>query len=209
METRRLNKGFLLVLEGIDGAGKTTQAERLTKLLTEDGWDVVRSKEPTDGPWGRKLRESATAGRLAANEELELFIRDRREHVANVLRPALDRGAVVIVDRYYFSNAAYQGARGLEPDAILRENEAFAPQPDLLVLLEVPPAVGLRRIQKRGDRANLFEQEEQLAAVAAVFSRLQRPYLHRVDGTLPAEDVTHGLLERLYRGPLSSLTPHN
>ena len=75
--------GVLVAVEGIDGAGKTTQVERLTELFTREGYSVVRTKEPTDGPWGRKLRESATTGRLSPEDELDTFLRDRREHVAD------------------------------------------------------------------------------------------------------------------------------
>jgi dTMP kinase len=207
VQKRRLKKGLLLVIEGIDGAGKTTQAERLHKLLSEDGWDVIRSKEPTDGQWGRKLRESATTGRLSPAEELELFMRDRREHVQTLLNPALEQGKIVIVDRYYFSTAAYQGARGLDPEEILRKNEEFAPPPGLLVFLDVEPEEGVRRIRQRGDRENLFEERAALAAVAKVFRSINRIYLHRVDAMLPPDDITHGLLEKLYAGPLSSAHP--
>jgi dTMP kinase len=204
VKKRRLEKGLLIVLEGIDGAGKTTQAESLHHLLEEAGWDVVRTKEPTDGEWGRMLRASAQTGRLSPKEELEYFIKDRRQHVEKLLKPALEQGKIVIVDRYYFSTAAYQGARGLDPEELLRVNEAFAPQPDLLILLEVDPAVGVRRIRQRGDRENLFEAEASLRSVAKVFKQIDRPYLHRVDGTLPIADITQGLIEKLYAGPLAT-----
>ncbi|WP_063934881.1 dTMP kinase [Archangium violaceum] len=207
MQKRHLKKGLLLVIEGIDGAGKTTQAERLHKILAEDGWDVIRSKEPTDGKWGRKLRESATTGRLSPEDELELFMRDRKEHVKTLLNPALEQGKIVIVDRYYFSTAAYQGARGFDPEEILRKNEEFAPPPNLLVFLDVEPEEGVRRIRKRGDRENLFEERDTLAAVAKVFRSIKRPYLHPVNGMLPPDDITHGLIEKLYAGPLSSAHP--
>jgi len=153
------------------------------------------------------LRASAQTGRLSPQEELEYFIKDRKQHVETLLEPALKKGKIVIVDRYYFSTAAYQGARGLDPDELLRLNEAFAPQPDLLVLLDVDPSIGVRRIRQRGDRENLFEAESSLHAVAQVFKRINRPYLLRIDGTLPMDDITHGLLEKLHAGPLSTVRP--
>ncbi len=195
--------GILVVFEGIDGAGKTTHANRLEASLRADGYDVVRTKEPTDGPWGRMLRASATTGRLDAAAELDAFVRDRREHVDKLLRPSLDAGRVVILDRYYFSNAAYQGARGLDPEAILTENEAFAPQPDLLVLMEVPPEVGVARAVARGG-SNLFERVDDLRRAAAIFARIQRPYLLRMDATLPSDEVSARVLRAVREGPLAA-----
>src|SRR6266550_1777 len=111
--------GFLLVLEGIDGAGKSTLLHKLAEYCAGRGLAVVVSKEPTDGPWGRKLRESAQSGRLSLEEELELFLKDRAEHVKGLILPALSEGKVVLLDRYYLSTAAYQGARGADPVRIL------------------------------------------------------------------------------------------
>ncbi|MCY1000161.1 dTMP kinase [Myxococcus sp. MISCRS1] len=193
-----------MAIEGIDGAGKTTQAERLTTLLSAAGLDVVRTKEPTDGTWGRKLRESAQSGRLSAEEELAYFIKDRQEHVQKLLVPALAEGKIVIVDRYYFSTVAYQGARGLDPAELLRMNEAFAPLPDLLVIIDVAPKVGIRRIQERGDKGNHFEEEGNLNAVAKVFGEMDFNYLFRVDGEREVDDVTLSILDRLYSGLLST-----
>ncbi|HYH95388.1 dTMP kinase [Hyalangium sp.] len=196
--------GFLLAIEGIDGAGKTTQAGLLSARLTEAGIDVVRTKEPTDGPWGRKIRASAFEGRLSPSEELDYFIRDRREHVETLLKPSLREGKLVIVDRYYFSTIAYQGARGMDPEALLKLNEDFAPTPNLLVLLTVDPKIGLQRIRKRGDKANHFETETSLRKVASIFEQLSFSYLHRVNANLPPEDIAAGILDRLYSGPLST-----
>ncbi len=189
-------RGVLIVFEGIDGVGKTTQADRLEAWVRQAGLPVVRTKEPTSGPWGRLLRASAATGRLAPDEELRAFIEDRKQHVAEVLSPGLADGAVVIVDRYYFSTAAYQGARGHDPQAILRENEAFAPAPDLLVLLDLELDRALERIAQRGDVGNLFERREDLAKSAAIFATLQRPYLLRLDAALSAE----ALAERVREG---------
>ncbi|HTD67074.1 MAG TPA: dTMP kinase, partial [Candidatus Limnocylindria bacterium] len=124
--------GFLIAIEGIDGAGKTTQARLLQERLAARQLATIGTKEPTNGPWGRVLRESAQTGRLSIEDEVETFIKDRREHVADKIMPALRDGTIVIVDRYYFSTAAYQGARGLDPQELMRRNEEFAPQPDLL-----------------------------------------------------------------------------
>lgn len=189
---------MLVVLEGIDGAGKTTQLRLLADRLRAAGLAVVTAKEPTDGPHGARLRASATTGRLPPGEELALFEADRREHVAAVLTPALARGDVVLLDRYYFSTAAYQGARGLDAEDIVARNETFAPAPDLLLILEVPVDVGLARIHARGDGAgNLFERRDALARVAEIFARLERPYCARLDGTPPAETVHRAIAASL------------
>src|SRR5262245_42547095 len=94
--------GILIVVEGIDGAGKSTQVRRIAEALRAVGETVVQSREPTDGPWGRKIRESAVSGRMSLADELHAFVEDRREHVAGVIRPALDRGEIVVLDRYYY-----------------------------------------------------------------------------------------------------------
>jgi dTMP kinase len=199
----RLERGVLVVFEGIDGAGKTTQARLLERKLRDIGVPVVSSKEPTNGPHGTMLRESASKGRLKPEEELEAFEADRREHVANLIAPSLAAGSVVIVDRYYFSTAAYQGAAGLDPEEILARSEAFAPQPDLLVILGLPVRVALDRIQLRGDGdGNLFERESVLVRCAAIFGRIQRPYLLSLDGMESAADIHAAIMENLLHGAL-------
>jgi dTMP kinase len=186
---------LLVVLEGIDGTGKSTLARSLAQQLTLLGHDVVLSREPTDGPHGRRLRQSATLGRLSANEELETFIADRREHVSSLILPSLAAGRIVVLDRYYFSTAAYQGSRGLDWRAILDRNEAFAPEPDLLLILEIDPTQSLGRIQGRGDAANEFERLENLQKVDAVFRTLDRPYLRRFDATQSREQLLQSALD--------------
>ena len=181
--------GWLVVVEGIDGAGKSTVLRGLAARCAERALLCVTSGEPTRGPWGMKLRQSMTAGRLSLDEELDLFLKDRAEHVATLIRPALAAGKVVLLDRYYLSTAAYQGARGADPAEILAANEKFAPQPDLVLLLDFDPAGGLERIRARGDAPNTFEEAEQLRAVRRIFLGLQRPFIRRVDASRPAEEV--------------------
>jgi dTMP kinase len=168
--------GFLIAIEGIDGAGKTTQAHFVQETLQLRKLVAIRTKEPTTGHWGQMLRDSALTGRLSLEEEIEAFIRDRKEHVENCINPALKEGQIVIVDRYYFSNMAYQGARGHDPEDIRLRNEAFAPEPDLLVILDVEPKIGLQRIKTRGDRANHFEKTGTLKKAREIFLSIKKPY---------------------------------
>ena len=181
---------MFIVIEGIDGTGKSTQVKSLGDWFTRAGRDVVLSREPTDGPWGRKLRESGDSGRLDPATELECFLKDRRQHVDELIRPSLAAGKVVILDRYYFSTMAYQGARGLDPARIRRENEAFAPVPDHLFILDLDVDAALARIGSRGDIANEFEQRESLEACRRVFLSLAgEPFAHIIPCDAPIEDV--------------------
>jgi dTMP kinase len=181
--------GWLVILEGIDGAGKSTILRQLAAHCAELGLPCVTSGEPTRGHWGQRLRASMIEGRLTLDEELELFLRDRAEHVATLIRPALAEGKVVILDRYYCSTAAYQGARGANPETILQRNEAFAPAPDLVLLLDFDPAGGLARIRARGDSPNTFEELESLRAVRQIFRGLNRPFIQTIDAARAADAV--------------------
>lgn len=172
-------QGLFIVLEGIDGTGKSTQTLSLAEWFREQGREVVCSREPTDGPWGRQIRATAATGRLSPEEELDLFLRDRKQHVEELISPALAEGKVVILDRYYFSTMAYQGCRGFDPEEIRRRNEAFAPQPDLLFVLDLDVDIALARIGGRGDVANEFEKRDSLAKCREIFLSLEgEPFVH-------------------------------
>jgi len=199
-ESRRW-PGALIAVEGIDGAGKTTQVVFLAEALRHAGLEVVASKEPTGGPHGAALRASATTGRLSPRDELQAFLADRREHVDTLIRPALERGAVVVVDRYYYSSAAYQGARGIPVEEVIALNEAFAPRPDLVVLLDVPANVGLGRVRRRDTVENLFEREEELQRSLEIFRSLQGEHILRLDGQRPVEALHAEILEAVLQTP--------
>lgn len=212
MKTFRQYPGFLIAIEGIDGAGKTTQAHFVQEKLQSYKIPVVRTKEPTTGPWGQILRDSALTGRLSLEEEAETFMKDRMEHVQTVILPELEAGKVVIVDRYYFSTAAYQGARGLDPKTLMSQNEEFAPEPDLLEILDIDPTGGLKRIHTRGDRANHFEQTDTLEHARSIFLSIKKPYLMLVDATQDAKNITRKIVDeylhaRLRQIAASELTP--
>jgi dTMP kinase len=190
-----VNAGQLIVFEGIDGCGKSTQRERLAAELRERGFDVVTTAEPTDGKWGRRIRTTARAGsETSAEDELEWFTQDRRSHVAEVIRPALAAGSIVVCDRYFLSTVAYQGARGCDADRILAESEAEFPIPDLVLLLVVAPSVGLSRVRSRGAVAEpRFEEEMFLTAVNAIFAKLDRGYIVRIDANGSPDAVSKSI----------------
>jgi dTMP kinase len=187
---RTLPHGLFIVFEGLDGAGKTTQVHLLATRLHQCGYDVVRLKEPTAGPWGQKIRRLAQYGRQHVSLETELtwFLEDRRQDVAENITPALARGQIVVLDRYYFSTMAYQGARGGNPHLIRQLNEAFAPPPDLLFLLDIAPAQGLQRVQQQR-LPDEFERLDYLERVAALFAQMDFAYLQRIPAMLPPDAV--------------------
>jgi len=157
----------LIVLEGIDGAGTTTQALRLEAALRADGRDVHRTREPSDGPIGRLLREML-AGKHAPVDATTLsllFAADRADHLGREVEPALARGTVVISDRWYHSSLAYQGAG--EERAWIRTLNARARHPDLTLLLDIDAEVGARRRSDAGRPDELFDELELQRRVAA------------------------------------------
>ena len=179
----KIRHGLLIVLEGIDGSGKTTQARSLLRRLRSRGWEAVFFREPSRGKWGREIkRKAARADSLTPPDELALFVKDRRENVEKNLKPALREGKVVVLDRYYFSTIAYQGAKGIDPRRIRRMNEAFAVKPDLVIILDIAAGEGLARIAGRKTRDELFEREDYLARVAKIFKNFRGPGILHLDG---------------------------
>ncbi|MGJ8634683.1 MAG: dTMP kinase [Luteolibacter sp.] len=189
---------MFIVIEGIDGTGKSTQAKNLAAHLTAQGQTVITSREPTDGPWGTLLRNSAETGRLSPEEELEAFLKDRQQHVTEKIAPALAAGHTVILDRYYFSTMAYQGARGFDPQEIRRKNEAFAPVPDLLLILDLDVDTAISRIGIRGDTANEFEQHESLSRCREIFLSLKdEPFARVIDSNASPDQVAEKIVQAL------------
>jgi dTMP kinase len=181
-----------LVIEGIDGTGKTTLAARLADRIRRTGRTVVLLREPTDGPYGQSIRALAKEGRqnVHPEDELELFIRDRIENCRDRIRPALERGDCVVMDRYYLSSVAYQGAQGLDPEMILERNERIAVIPDLVLLLDIPVQDGLSRIAaSRPSGPDLFENRSDLERVRSIFLGIRRPFIRILDASGDADSV--------------------
>ncbi len=163
--------GLFIVIEGIDGAGKTTQAKLLVESLKKEKQDAVYLKEPNNGKWGKKIRHIAVHGRegVTPDEELQYFLSDREDDSKKNIIPALKAGKVVVMDRYIHSNMAYQGALGFDVGAIMEKNRKF-PQPDAVFYLDISPEDGLKRISGRKGGANIgFEKIDYLQKVYGLF----------------------------------------
>lgn len=168
-------RAMFIVFEGPDGVGKTTQRDRLAARLRALGRDVVCLAEPSKGPWGMKIREAARTNTRPADprEEVRWFIEDRREDCATNIEPALAAGRDVLLDRYFYSTAAYQGARGVPVDEILAANRTFAREPDLVLVFKLDEAIAQRRIaESRGEAPDAFEAIEYQRRVAGIFEQL-------------------------------------
>jgi dTMP kinase len=173
--------GLFITLEGPEGAGKSTNREYIAARLRERGIEVVLSREPGGTPLAECIRELLLAPSdetMASDTELLLVFAARAQHLAQVIRPALARGAVVLCDRFTDATYAYQGGgRGLS-EARIAELERFVQgelRPDLTLVFDLPVAVGLSRAAARG-RLDRFEQEGQ-----AFFEAVRRTYLDRAE----------------------------
>jgi dTMP kinase len=203
----------LLVLEGLDGAGTTTQAHRLADALRAEGRRAHVTREPSDGPIGRLIREMLTGGHALpkgpgaerSTQPLDqatfglLFAADRLDHVQREVAPALAAGTIVLSDRWYHSSLAYQGT-GAER-AWIQTLNAHARRPDLTIFLRVAPEVAAARRVAAGRAQELFEDlamqtrvargyEEVLAELAAAGERIEI-----LDGEQPLDAVTAAILD--------------
>ena len=178
-------RGRFITLEGGEGVGKSTNLEWVAQWLVARGVEVVRTREPGGTPRAEAMRELLLSPQadepLDADAELLLVFAARAQHLAQRIRPALERGAWVLCDRFTDATFAYQGGgRGIEPDRIA-ELERFVQrglEPDLTLLLDMPVAAAQRRLQGRltasGDSRDRFEQEQ-----ASFFEAVRQAYLAR------------------------------
>lgn len=180
-------RGCLITVEGIDGAGKSTQVERLAALLTATGHRLVTTREPGATALGHELRRMVLGRELALAPaaELFLFLADRAEHVATVIQPALQTGAIVLCDRFLDSTIAYQGyGRQGDLERVRRwdADSRDGLEPDLTLLLDVPVELGAERRRREADRYQVLDRDfhqrvrrgflEQAAAAPARIRRI-------------------------------------
>ncbi len=202
-------RGRFVVIEGLDGAGTTTQCAALARALRAQGREVVTTREPSDGPIGTMIRQALT-GRLSLSqgkgpltpETLALlFAADRVDHVASQIEPALNRGAVVLSDRYLLSSLAYQGAQ--VPIGWVAEINRRARTPGLTLFLEIEPTAAAKRRAARGGNPELYETlsiqrrtaKQYRAAIA--LRRKAGETIVVLDGGGSAEEVTRQALVEL------------
>lgn len=184
---------LFIVFEGIDGSGKSTQCDLLFDHVRYSGLPAVRLAEPTGGDWGRKVRVMLAKNEMApAEEQMRLFLMDRKEDAEKNIAPALDGGKTIIMDRYYFSNAAYQGAAGIDPERIIAENRAMRfPEPDRVYFIDIPPDVAIRRVSGRsGKREEVFEKEAFLKKVRDIFLSIADDRFLIIDGTKGIAEIS-------------------
>lgn len=198
--------GLFITLEGGDGAGKTTQSELLAGWLEERGREVVRTREPGGTTLGVELRKLLLHGEsVNPRAEALLYAADRAQHVATIVRPALERDAVVVQDRYIDSSLAYQGAgRVLDVEDVRRISEWATEglQPQLTVLLDISPEDAAARRVARGGSADRLESEasEFHQKVRDGFLALAKADVHRylvVDATRPADELHMQIIGRV------------
>lgn len=199
-------QGLFITLEGGEGSGKSSQAQALKALLEGAGHSVTVTREPAGCPLGRRVREllSEPSLELDPRSELFLFVAARAQHVAEVIRPALEHDDIVICDRFSDSTVAYQGyGRGLSLDDVHLANR-MATQglvPDLTVLLDVPVEMGLARKgvedvpDRIGQEGAEFHERVRQGYLALAAEEPQRFLV--VDGTLPPEEITRTIWRRL------------
>ena len=163
-------KGFI-VLDGVNGCGKSTLQKRLANAIKAKGREALCTREPGGTPLGKELRalvQEGKAGKISERAELFIFAADRAEHVSTLIRPALDEGKIVLCDRYFYSTIAFQGyGRGLDMDLTMHvcEEAISGLYPDIVLLLDLDPREGLLRIEKNRkggseECTDTFEQEK-------------------------------------------------
>lgn len=169
--------GKFIVVEGLDGSGKSAQVDLLINYLKEKGKNVVITKEPTiDSESGRKIKQALRKEITVDPLELQkLYVQDRREHLENKVVPALERGDFVISSRYDFSTFAYGYSDGLDVNLLIEMNKDFL-LPDLTIIVDVLPENCVKRIEGRGEEKELFEQLEKLTKVNEIYKKIPQMF---------------------------------
>jgi len=201
-------RGAFIVIEGLDGAGTTTQCAAIAARLRAEGRKVVITREPSDGPVGTLIRQALVHRlRLPGGEPLTpatlalLFAADRVDHVASEVDPALEAGAIVLSDRYLLSSLAYQGAD--LPLSWVAGINSRARVPDLTLFLAVDTSLAEQRRGERGGREELYESREAQRKIAKAYRKAIKlrmgagEKIVELDGSRPVAKITQAALAHL------------
>jgi dTMP kinase len=186
-------KGIFLVIEGLDGSGKTTQAALLAGKF-KNNYNILLTAEPSHGKIGTFIRESCLYEntRLPTEAEALMFAADRIEHMYSEVKPALEEGKLVICDRYIYSSLAYQGNSGLSLEWIKTIN-ARALQPDICIFIDVPPEKVIERLQRKKSVMETLETQQKVREVYMKY--VEKGELVRVDGDKEVAQVAEELFK--------------
>jgi dTMP kinase len=188
------NKGVFICIEGLDGSGKTTHAHRIVRNLQKNGFDTVYTTEPSTGDLGKFIRSSAVLEgkkRVPRVVEALLFALDRVEHLEKDVKPALEKGKIVISDRCVYSSLAYQGAAGLDLTWIEEINRMALPA-DLAIYIDVPPEVVVKRIRRKKSVMETLDTQRKVQEVYMKY--VTNGQLVAVDGDKKKAAVTESIL---------------
>ncbi len=192
----RLNRGLFIVLEGLDGAGKTSIAHHLIRDLEKVGFKAVYTYEPYDSEFVKALKTRYNEFRDAYLDALT-YAADRLVHYRSVIKPALEKGLIVVCDRYYYSSVAYQAAQGADPEWVLTVNK-YAPEPDIALYLDVDPETGLKRRKGLDTRFPEYEKLDFLEKVRRYYLWLvEKGLLELIDATRSFSEVYQNVYERI------------
>jgi dTMP kinase len=188
-------KGVFIVVEGLDGSGKTTQTYLLAQKLSKN-YPVNLTAEPSRGKIGTFIRQCCLYEdkRLPTEAEALLFAADRIEHLQNEIKPALDEGKIVVCDRYTYSSLAYQGSAGLSLDWIKTIN-ARALQPDFAIFIDVPPEKVLNRLQRKKSVMETLETQQKVREVYLKY--VEKGELLSINGDNPKDVVAEALYAKV------------
>jgi dTMP kinase len=189
----KTKRGVFICIEGIDASGKTTQARRLVRNLKLRSFDAVYTTEPSRGKLGEFVRRYVLdrKRRLPIAVEALLFAADRVDHVETHIKFWLEKGKIVVCDRYIYSTLAYQGAAGLSPNWIEQLNR-FALVPDVALFLDVPPEIVLKRLNQRRSVMETWKNQRKVREM--YMKMVENKRLILIDGNKPISDVAEDIL---------------
>jgi len=188
-------RGAFICIEGIDASGKTTQAHRLVRNLRRRGLDAVYTTEPSTGEIGKLIRDHVLnrKKRVPVAVEALLFAADRVDHVEKEIKPSLQKGKIVICDRYVYSTVAYQGAADLDLNWIEQINQ-FALVPNMALFLDVSPEVVIERMQSKSKKSVMETLKNQRRVCEVYLKMVKEGRLMGIDGNKPVNAVAAEIL---------------